>query len=379
MRLKLTRRDFSVMGGLSLAALQTHSFAQSGQAPQSAPAAQPSTGEPPVGFAAVGLGTISSIFMRACARSQKAKITALVTGHGDTKGKHFAAMYGVPESSIYSYEDYDRLRDNKAVDAVYIGLPNSMHREYTIRAAQAGKHVLCEKPMAISSAECREMIDACRKADRKLMIGYRVHYEPTHIEARRIVQSGQLGPVQAFEGGFGFNARPNEWRLTRQYAGGGSLMDVGIYPMNEIRWMLGEAPNRFTAVPSTIDHASGRFTQMEETLNWTMQFPSQVSASLACSYGASMPGFLRIHGTHATLEISPAYDYSGVHMQSVGGPQRVDMTSPGNQDSTHFLYEADHFADCIRNNTTPLTPGEEGLADLITIEAIYKAAGTPIA
>ena len=132
----------------------------------------------PVGYAAVGLGTISDIFMRACANSQTAKITALVTGHPDSKGAKYSAMYGIPKSSIYTYEKFDQIRENPDVDAIYVGLPNSMHSEYTVRGAQAGKHVLCEKPMAISSIECRKMIDACRQAKVKLMIGYRVHYEP---------------------------------------------------------------------------------------------------------------------------------------------------------------------------------------------------------
>lgn len=132
----------------------------------------------PVGYAPVGLGTISDILMRACANSQTAKITALVTGHPDTKGAKHSAMYRIPKTSIYTYEMFDRIRDNQDIDAIYVGLPNSMHAEYTLRGAQAGKHVLCEKPMAISSAECRKMIDACRQAKVKLMIGYRVQFEP---------------------------------------------------------------------------------------------------------------------------------------------------------------------------------------------------------
>jgi predicted dehydrogenase len=215
----LDRRAFTRISAMTLAATRLSAFAQ-----------PTPTQAKPVGYAAVGLGTISDIFMRACAATQSSRITALVTGHPDTKGKKYAAMYGIPESSVYTYETFDRIRDNPAVDAVYIGLPNSMHCEYTVRSAKLGKHVLCEKPMAISSAECREMIDACRLADRKLMIAYRIHYEPTHLEARRLVQTGAIGQIESFEGAFGFNAAPNQWRLTRQYGGGGSLMDVGIYP-----------------------------------------------------------------------------------------------------------------------------------------------------
>jgi predicted dehydrogenase len=367
----MDRREFTRLSGLALAGMRVPAWAQ-------ASGVQTAAAERPVGFAAIGLGTISDIFMRACARTQTAKLTALVTGHPETKGKRYATMYGIPESSIYTYETFDRIRDNKDVDAVYVGLPNSMHREYTVRGAQVGKHVLCEKPMAISSAECVEMIAACRMAGVKLMIGYRVHYEPTHLEARRIVRSGALGDLQAFEGAFGFNATPNQWRLTRKYGGGGPLMDVGIYPLNEIRWLLGEEPAAFTAVASTRDRTSGRFAEMEQTLNWTMKFPSGIAASLACSYGSDMPGFLRIHGTNGSLEITNAYAYSNVRLRGIGGGQRVDITTPGD-DTGHFVLEAEHFAACIRNGAEPRTPGEEGLKDMLAIEAIYKAAGTPIA
>jgi len=330
----MNRRNFTQLSALALAATRLPSAAQT-----------PAVDLKPVGYAAIGLGTISDLFMRACAESKTAKITALVTGHPDTKGKHYAAMYGVTEGSIYTYETFDRIHDNKDVEAVYVGLPNSMHREYTIRAAKAGKHVLCEKP--------------------------------THLEAQRIIQSGALGQLQAFEGAFGFNATPNQWRLTRQYGGGGSLMDVGIYPMNEIRWLTGEEPAAVTAVASTRDLASGRFADMEQTLNFTLKFHSGIVAALGCTYGASMPGFLRIHGDKSSLDITNAYSYQGVHLTNMGGP-RVDVTTQG-EATLHFKIEAEHFANCIRTGTDPKTPGEEGLHDLLAIEAIYKAAGTPIA
>lgn len=363
----MNRRTFARLSALALAATRMPSFAQ----------ATAGT-EKPVGFAAIGLGTISDIFMRACAESKTAKITALVTGHPDTKGKHYAALYGIPESSIYTYETYDRIRDNKDVDAVYVGLPNSMHREYTVRAAQLGKHVLCEKPMAISSAECSQMIAACSNAGRKLMIAYRVHYEPTHLEAKRMIDSGAIGQVQSFEGSFGFNATPNQWRLTRQYGGGGPLMDVGIYPLNEVRWLTGEEPAAYTAVATTRDRTSGRFAEVEQTLDFTVRMPSGIVAALGCTYGSTMPGFLRIHGDKDSLEIAPAYNYDGVHLRSLDGTTPVDIKSQG--DSVfHFVLEAEHFANCIRTGATPKTPGEEGLRDLLAIEAIYKAAGTPIA
>jgi predicted dehydrogenase len=363
----MDRRSFARMSALTLAATRLPLHAQP------APASQK-----PIGFAAIGLGVISDIFMRGLLNTPNAKITALVTGHPETKGKRYAAMYGIPESSIYTYETFDRIRDNKDVDAVYVGLPNSMHREYTVRAAQAGKHVLCEKPMANSSAECRDMISSCRKAGVKLMIAYRVHYDPTHLEAQRIIQSGALGQLQAFEGSFGFNASPNQWRLTRKFGGGGALMDVGIYPLNEVRWLTGEEPSAFTAVAATRDHASGRFSEVEQTLDFTLKFPSGIVAALGCTYGEDMPGFLRIHGDKGSLEITNAYSYQGPHLKTIGGDTHADTTTQGPQ-TLHFTLQADHFVDCVRTGAVPKTPGEEGLHDLLAMEAIYKAAGTPIA
>ncbi len=387
----MNRREFTSLSALALAAStlpasgakarQTGANARQKGANARQTGANAQSARPeaaPVGFAAIGLGTISEIFMRACARSGKAKITALVTGHPETKGRKYAATYGIPESSIYTYETFDRIRENKAVDAVYVGLPNSMHREYTVRAAAAGKHVLCEKPMAISSSECEQMIAACRRSGVKLMIAYRVHFDPTHNEARRMVQAGELGSVQAFEGAFGFNGGAGQWRLMKKLGGGGSLMDVGIYPLNNIRWILGEEPAAYTGVVSTRDRASGRFAEVEQSVSWTMKFPSGVIAALGSTYGSDMPPFLRIHGERGTLEITNAYAYTGVRLRGIGGGQRVDLSTPGDE-TNHFLLEAEHFADCVRTGATPKTPGEEGLADLRAIEAVYRAAGTPIA
>ncbi len=366
----MDRRQFNRLSALSLAALAARStplLAQTGT----------QTGKP-VGYALIGLGTISDIFGRACLKSKGAKVTALVTGHGDTKGKEWAARYGVPESSIYSYETFDKLRENKDVDAVYVGLPNSMHREFTVRAAAAGKHVLCEKPMAISSAECREMIAACKAANVRLMIAYRCHFDPCHLEAERVIQAGLIGEIQAFEGSFGFDATKGVWRLDPKLAGGGPIMDVGIYPLNSMRFFSREDPTAFTAVTATRDHGSGKFAGMEESMDWTMEFPSGIIASLGTTYGAGMPGILRIHGTRGTLELAPAFDYTGIHLRGFGSAKDVKAASSDDQ-TAHFQLEAEYFAHCVRTGETPSVAGEEGLKDLLAIEAIYRAAGHPIA
>jgi predicted dehydrogenase len=362
----IRRRDFTKLAAFALGWTCLPSCAQNLAASQK-----------PVGYAAIGLGTISDIFMRACANSQTAKITALVTGHPETKGVKYAAMYGIPKTSIYTYETCDRMRENKDVEAVYIGLPNSMHCDYTVRAAQAAKHVLCEKPMAISSAECRKMIDTCAQAKVRLMIAYRVHYDPTWIQAIQIIKSGKIGQLESFQGGFPGQMRAGQWRLEKKLAGGGALMDLGIYPLNAIRHITGEEPKDFTTVLSTRDQ-SGRFAEMEQSMAWTMKFPSGVVASCGCSYGERGPNFLNINGEKGYLVIEPAYSYDGLHMRGEAGGQPLDQQGTGKL-PFQFTIEAEHFADCIRNNKQPESPGEEGLKDLLAIEAIYKAAGAPIA
>jgi predicted dehydrogenase len=342
----MERRNFTKLSALALAWTCMPSYAQNIGASRK-----------PVGYAAIGLGTISDIFMRACAQSQTTKITALVTGHPDTKGVKYEEMYGIPKTSIYTYETFDRIRDNQEVDAVYVGLPNSMHCEFTVRAAQAGKHVLCEKPMAISSAECRKMIDACRQAKVKLMIGYRVHSDPTWIQVIEIIGSGKIGQLQSFQGGFFAQQPVGAWRLSKTLGGGGALMDLGIYPLNAIRHITGE---------------------VEQSMEWTMKFSSGIIASCGCSYGQSGPSFLNINGESGYLVMEPAFHYDGLHLRGAVGRESIDQLGTGKL-PFQFVLEAEHFASCIRNNKEPESPGEEGLKDMLAIEAIYKAAGAPIA
>jgi predicted dehydrogenase len=286
-------------------------------------------------------------------------------------------MYGIPASSVYTYETFDQLRSNPEVDAIYVGLPNSMHCEYTMRGARAGKHVLCEKPMAISSVECRQMIDVCRAAKVKLMIAYRVHYEPIWNQVMEIIKSGGMGQLESFHGGF-FGQQPaGAWRLTRSLGGGGALMDLGIYPLNAIRYITGEEPSSFSTIIATRDHG-GRFTEVEQSMEWTMQFPSGIIAACGCSYGQRGPSVLSINGEKGYLVLEPAFNYDGLRLHGEIGGKQIDQVSPGKQ-PYQFILEAEHFAECIRSDQEPKSPGEEGLKDMLAIEAIYKAAGAPIA
>lgn len=371
--MSLTRRDFARLGTMGLAAgVLPRIEAQTGGG--QAGGAQAGGGR--IGYCVIGLGEIAKHFMGGVGMSEHARITGLVSGHRD-KAERIAAEAGVPKDSIYSYEDMDRMRDNKTIDAVYVALPNSMHAEYTIRSAKAGKHVLCEKPMASTVAEAEQMIAACKAANVKLMIAYRLQYEPFHLEAIQMIRSGSIGEMQSIQSAFGFNAPKGAWRLDKKLAGGGPLFDVGIYSLNATRYLTGEEPAEFRAFVSTRDH-DGRFDSMEENMSWITKFPSGVLASCSTTYGASMPGFFRVNGSKGWIEMNPGFGYDGVRMRaSLAGKEEVDKTNP-EKDPTQFRREADHFADCIRENKTPKSSGEEGLRDMRHMVAIYRAAGVTL-
>lgn len=310
--------------------------------------------------------------MPATRGTTNSKVTALVSGHRE-KALRIAAEYGVPESSIYNYENFDSIASNKSVDAVYVALPNSMHAEYTKRAAKAGKHVLCEKPMATSVADCEAMIAACKSAGVKLMIAYRCQYEPLHQKAISLIRSGALGQVQTIEAGYGFNIAPGEWRLEKAMAGGGPLVDVGIYALNASRYLTGEEPESFAAFSSVIDH-DGRFNQVEENLSWTTRFPSGIVAACSTTYGGQLGGFFKVHGSKGWIEASPAFDYEGLHLRARYPGTTLDLPSTA-RDPYQFQAEAEHFSHCVQNGLEPKTPGEEGLRDMRHIAEIYRAAG----
>jgi len=358
--MKITRRE---LGRLAAAAAISR-FLPSAQAQQ----------DRNIGYCIVGLGRISmQHFMPGIRLSKRCRVTALVSGHRD-KAEKMAAEYNVPAASIYGYENYDAIAENKEIDAVYIALPNGMHAEYTIRAAKAGKHVLCEKPMATGVADSRAMIEACRKAGKKLMIAYRCQYEPTNLRAIQLIRDGKLGAVQAIESANGFNIRAGEWRLSKKLGGGGPLMDVGIYSLNACRYLTGEEPMDFRGYSSVISR-DGRFAEVEETLSWTMKFPSGVVASCNTSYGVSMPGFYRVHGTKGMLHVEPAFGYQGQRLTArIQGEEPLDEPNP-NRDPSQFTPQADHLAECILEKKEPKTPGRDGLQDMIHMAAIYRSCG----
>ncbi len=378
------RRDFlkqaasaAAMATFTSGLLTGKSLAQS----ETGPPNSPSSNNKRIGYCIVGLGRISmNEFMPGVRISKQSKIVALVSGHRP-KAERVAQQYGVAMHAIYNYDNYDTIRNNPEIDAVYIALPNGMHAEYTIRAAKAGKHVLCEKPMANSVEECQRMIAACRQAGRKLMIAYRCQYEPTNLKAIEMLRQGYVGELITVNSSNGFNIHPGEWRLNKKLAGGGPLVDVGVYSIQATRYLTGEEPTEVQAFSSVTDH-DGRFNQVEETVVWNFRFPSGVLANCSTTYGSNGLGACaRVAGTKGMLELNPAFGYQGLHLAGHGeGKQALDV-SFDNPSPRQFTTEADYFSNCILENKAPKTDGEEGLRDERIITAIYKSCaegGRPV-
>ena len=379
-----SRRDFlkqassaATLAAISSGLFSGKSFAQ--QAPLSSPTNSPSQNTRKIGYCIVGLGRISmGEFMPGVRLSKQSKIVALVSGHRP-KADRIAAQYGVASHAIYNYENYDTIRNNPEIDAVYIALPNGMHAEYTIRAAKAGKHVLCEKPMANSVKECEQMIAACKQANRKLMIAYRCQYEPTNLKAIELLRQGYVGNLINVSSSNGFNIKPGEWRLNKKLAGGGPLVDVGIYSIQATRYLTGEEPVEVQAFSSVTDH-DGRFKEVEETLVWNFRFPSGILANCATTYGSNgLGGFARVSGSKGMLELKPAFGYQGLHLSGKAEGKTLDIAFD-NPSPRQFTTEADYFSNCILEDKEPKTGGEEGLRDERIITAIYKSCvnGAPV-
>ena len=328
-----------------------------------------------VGYAIVGLGRFGAgQLLRSLPECKLSYPAALVSGSPD-KAKKLAAQYGVKESSIYSYENFDRVADEPEVDVVYVVLPNSMHHEYTLRAAKAGKHVLCEKPMANTAKEGEEMIAACKAADRKLMIGYRLRYEPHHMRAIEMVQNKEFGAAQVIESVHAFNIRPGEWRTDKKLAGGGPVMDLGVYCLNACRYLSGEEPTHVSAMtyqPSDDE----RFKTTEAQMVFNIKFKSGLLAYCSTSYAHHPTNRFHVMAENAEITMNPAFSYGGLRLNVRGkgkNGQEGDVELPN---INQFCAEMDHFAECVRQNKPPRTPGEDGLADLKIIEKLYESAGS---
>ena len=360
-----SRRRFLTNVGVSALALPTltNAFGE----PIRTESGQPSR---KLGIALVGLGSYSSTRLApALQETQNCRLAGIVTGT-PAKSEEWMKKYNIPKANVYDYKTFDRIADNKDIDVVYVVLPNSMHEEFVVRAAQAGKHVICEKPMAITPKACQNMIDACKKAGKQLAIGYRLHYEPFTREVMRLGQQKVFGPIKFMESSDGFRINdPNQWRMKKAMAGGGALMDVGIYAVQGARYVTGEEPVSVTAQFSPKTEPE-KFKDVEETLFWQFLFPSGAVCNSTTSYTA---GVERLYAScqNGWFELSPAFGYGPLKGRTSKGPIEQPVV---NHQAAHMdgvcqdLLDGKQLPDHVT--------GAEGLRDVRLLQAIYQAAET---
>lgn len=317
-----------------------------------------------LGIALVGLGSYATGQLApALQETENCYLAGIVTGTPE-KAEAWQEEYDIPATNIYSYETYDRIADNDEIDIVYVVLPNGMHAEYTIRAAEAGKHVISEKPMATSVRDCERMIEACDRAGVKLSIGYRLHFDPYHQEIMRLGQEDVFGPVTMVEGGYSFTYRNTDaWRFDKEMAGGGALLDVGIYAIQGARYVTGEEPVRVLA--QAFNTRPDVFQEIYESILWQMEFPSGAVSTHSTSYSGYV-NRLYFTAPGGWAELDPSYHYDSQSGRTSDGP--MDFPQVNQQ-----ARQMDDFVDCILNDRKSRVSGDEGLRDMRVIEAIYRS------
>ena len=320
-----------------------------------------------LGVALVGLGNYSTGQLApALQETQHCYLAGIVTGT-PAKEAEWAKKYNIPVNNIYNYKNFDTIVNNKDIDIVYVVLPNSMHAEYVIRAAQAGKHVICEKPMANNVEDCQKMIDACNKAGKKLSIGYRLYFDPFSRKMMELGQRQVYGKLKQLSSGFAFQMRnANAWRINKELAGGGPLVDLGIYSIEGSIYTSGELPMSVTAKNTTKNKEF--FKQVEGSLEWEMVFPSGYTSKCMSSY-EDMANFLKAEAEKGTFELSPAFSYRGNQGKTPEGS--MNLPSVYQQ-----ALQMDAFALAIKEGKPSIVPGELGMRDVFIIRKIYEAMET---
>ena len=319
-----------------------------------------------LGYALVGLGGLSTNQIApGLEKTEHSRLAGIVSGT-PSKIEKWKAKYNLPARNCYNYDNYDQIATNPDIDVVYVVLPNGMHPEYTIRGAKAGKHVLCEKPMANSASDCQAMINACKDAGKKLAIGYRCQFEPNNVECMRLAREKVFGDLKMIDAGFGFRiGNPDQWRLKADLAGGGALMDVGIYALQACRFLAGEEPVEISAQETKTDPV--KFAEVDESIVWTMKFPSGVLAYCSTTYNFSGINRFSAHCDKGWFSLDPAYSYGGIK----GRTSKGDVIEKPVIDQ--FANEMDNFSKCILEGRESQVSGEEGMRDLKVIEAIYRS------
>ncbi len=323
-----------------------------------------------LGVALVGLGNYSTNQLAPALETAKdCYLAGVVTGTPSKEGV-WKQKYNLKESNIYNYETFDSIAANDDIDIVYVVLPNSMHAEYTIRAARAGKHVICEKPMALNAAEAQTMIDACQANGVLLSIGYRLHFDPNTIELMKLAEEkpyGEIRYVQA-EAAFSMGNNLKAWRLNRELAGGGAVMDMGVYCIQAARYATGEEPVAIRAQEHKTDWV--KFKEVDETVTWQMEFPSGAYASCTTSYNMRANRVYVSYAQGAAL-LEPATRYTGIKGQVFKGQNPVRTLEV--QDIVQQERQMDGFARSVKDGVPSIVPGEEGLRDMKVIDALYRS------
>jgi predicted dehydrogenase len=325
---------------------------------------------PVLRVAIMGLGSYANRVAEAMQSCRMAKVTGVISGT-PAKIKTWQGKYNIPDANCYNYSNFDEVKNNPEIDAVYVITPNALHHDQVIRVAKAGKHVICEKPMALNAKEGAAMIAACKQASVKLLVGYRMHFEPKTLEVIRMRNEGELGKILFFQGLCGFKiGNPSQWRLNRQLAGGGSMMDIGIYAINGARYMVGEDPVWVTAQETKTDPE--KFKEgVDETIQFQLGFPSGAVASCLSTYSMNNLDRFFLNGEKGFAELQPSTGYGPIK----GRTNKGELTQPH---ITHQTIQMDEMAGIILQGKQPIVPvdGEEGLKDLKIIDGIYLAVKT---
>lgn len=319
-----------------------------------------------VRYAVVGLGHIAQVaVMPAFETVKNAELTTIVSGDREKLAK-LKKKYHLEQ--VYSYGAYDQALDT--VDAVYIALPNHLHKEFAVRAAEAGVHVLCEKPMAPTVAECQHMIDAAERNTVKLMIAYRLHFEAGNLEAVRLASTGKLGELRIFSSEFAQQVAEHNVRvLERDSRGGGPLYDMGVYCINAARYLFQCDPVEVVALSA--NDGEKRFKNTEEMISVLLRFPSERLATFTCSFGAIDISRYALIGTKGLILADPAYEYAeGIKLETRANGKEQTRQFPKRD---QFAAEISYFSDCVLKDREPEPSGLEGLADVRVVEAIYES------
>jgi predicted dehydrogenase len=320
-------------------------------------------------YAVVGLGHLAQVaVLPAFKKAQNSELVAIVSGDAEKREK-VGRKYGLEQ--VYSYDDYEKALFS--VDAVYIVLPNHLHREYAVRAAKARVHVLCEKPLAVTEEDCEAMIDAANQNGVKLMTAYRLHLEKGNLEAVRLAKSGKLGKLRIFNSEFAQQVVEDNIRVTEPIEkGGGPVYDMGVYCINAARYLFRAEPTEVFA--SSANNGEPRFRKVEEMTSVVMRFPEDRLATFTCSFGAADVSRYTLIGTKSVLTADPAYEYAmGIKLHLTVGEKTITRKFPKRD---QFAAELVYFSDCILKNREPEPSGLEGLADVRIVRAIYESART---